>query len=244
VDRVTFGVKTLLRPHLLRRLVASARAAYPAVPWVIVDDSPAAHPDVFAAADLPAGSKYVRLPFDSGLGAGRNRMAAEVETPYCLYLDDDFVFTPETKVERFVAVLDAAAADLVGGACRDPGRTRQYHGLLVRDGETLVFDRAAHPGGGVVAGVPIDYVDITVNFFLARSDALRRVGWDPELKVNTHVEFFLRAKDELRIAYTPAVAVGHRPERPPGYRELRGRRYFDLALAKHGVKRCVYKGQW
>lgn len=245
VSQITCGIKTFERPESIQRLLTSIYRMYPTIRCVVVDDSrepsldPAAWPHV----------NYIRLPFDTGLGAGRNAMIDAVETPYCLYLDDDHVFVGPTQLAPMQYILDKGEADLVGGQFRERGdHFRLYHGLLeVRDG-TLYYKRdqrwiksIPYPG----ANLRFYSVDIVNNFFLARTDLLQQVRWDPDLKINTHTEFFLRARNQMRIVYCPSVHVFHNQDRPTAeYTKYRNRRFRPIGLAKHGVQRCRYQGQW
>lgn len=245
VSRITCGIKTFERPRSIDRLLSSIYRYYPTIRCVVVDDSrqPSLDPEKWPHVT------YVRLPFDTGLGAGRNAMIDAVETDYCLYLDDDHNFIGATQLAKLQAVLDADLADLAGGQFKERGRHfRLYHGLLEIEGETLHYRREARWQKSIpFEGRPLAFygVDIVNNFFLAWTDLLREVRWDPELKINTHTEFFLRARKKLRIVFVPEVHVYHNQDRPnEEYAKYRHRRFRPAALAKHGVRRCRYHGRW
>jgi hypothetical protein len=89
---------------------------------------------------------------------------------------------------------------------------------------------------------PITHCDLVANFFVARTTAVRdRLnGWDNELKVSEHVEFFLRAKQRgLRVAYAPSVSVNHGHQTSTDYRRFRERRSEFMAkwFCKHDIDR-------
>lgn len=54
------------------------------------------------------------LTFPQGWFAGRNLAVSQVTTKYVLWVDDDFVFTARTRLERLVDVLERTPLDLVG----------------------------------------------------------------------------------------------------------------------------------
>ncbi|XP_060704579.1 beta-1,4 N-acetylgalactosaminyltransferase 2-like [Hemiscyllium ocellatum] len=58
------------------------------------------------------------LPFYSAQGwfAGRNLAASQVTTKYLLWVDEDFLFTKQTKVEKLLEVLENTNLDVVGGS--------------------------------------------------------------------------------------------------------------------------------
>ncbi len=225
MKNVTIIIKTFERPHLVRRLVQSIRQFYPDVRVLVGDDSREPQP--------VEGAELLALPHDIGLSAGRNRLVDAVETEHTLLLDDDFVFGPDTRIELLQAALDAGfdlAAGRVGGA--------EYHGLLLRTGDTLHClyrqQRRVHNGYPVF--------DMTWNFFLARTQALREVRWDEELKLAEHTDFFLRATQRpLLITHVPEVNIGHVQEHSGNYARYRQRGiYYRIRfLQKHGLVRLV-----
>ena len=247
MEDVTCGVKTLMRPACLNRLLKSVYAYYPTMKMVIVDDSKDASLSELDLQFYPH-VKYIRAPYDTGLGACRNIMVDAIETKYTVYLDDDFVFIAETQLEKFHAVLAAGKADLVGGQYKEKGSFRLYHGLFHRENGLLTYVRANRGEAAVPFGqldeVRFKYVDVVNNFFMARTDLLQEVRWDGELKINTHTEFFLRASEQMRIAYCPEVHVYHRQVRNREYSKLRFRRYREIALRKHGIHHVKFEGKW
>lgn len=48
-----------------------------------------------------------------GWFAGRNLAVSQVTTKYVLWVDDDFIFTANTKLERMVDILEKTTLDLV-----------------------------------------------------------------------------------------------------------------------------------
>lgn len=67
-------------------------------------------------AEAHPGSLRVLPPHPSPQGwfAGRNLAVSQVTTKYVLWVDDDFVFTARTRLERLVDVLERTPLDLVG----------------------------------------------------------------------------------------------------------------------------------
>lgn len=58
-------------------------------------------------------------PRPQGWFAGRNLAVSQVTTKYVLWVDDDFIFTARTRLERLVDVLERTPLDLVGEGLRD-----------------------------------------------------------------------------------------------------------------------------
>ena len=236
---VTAIIKTIMRPACLNRLVESIRRYYPRLKILIADDST----DASASHKFGPDVTVIPLPYDTGLGAARNVLVDAVQTGFLLYLDDDYVFTEKTKIEVFRQILDANNdIDIVGGAMLDfrngAQSRRLYHGLMRRQGDDLVYTNGCYQKR--MGSHPVEIVDVILNFFLARTESVKKVMFDGDLKINTHTDFFLRAMGKLKVAFTPAVEIIHQPERSAKYTELRERKYVDLMKKKHGFKRQVY----
>ena len=166
-------VKTFQRPGALKRLVASIRRFYPAIAVLVVDDS-----EQPLDPDPDGVTRYWHLPFGSlGVSAGRNYGLQRVETEHALVCDDDMVFGRRTDLGKMLRTLESTRFDVV--SCRwmdhEPWRSirrgyRRYEGTLeIADG------RLVHRLGatrGTVDGLPV--FDIVHQFFVARTDALRR----------------------------------------------------------------------
>ncbi|CAK6443259.1 unnamed protein product [Pipistrellus nathusii] len=205
---VTIATKTFLRYDRLRALIASIRRFYPTVTVIIADDSD--KPEIISGPHI----EHYLMPFGKGWFAGRNLAVSQVTTKYVLWVDDDFIFTARTQLERLVDVLERTPLDLVGGAVREisgfattyrqrlsvepgaPGR-----GNCFRQKQGFHHELSGFPGCVVTDGV--------VNFFLARTDKVREVGFDPRLNRVAHLEFFLDGLGSLRVGSCSDVVVDH-----------------------------------
>ena len=240
---VTVVAKTFERPDALRRLVSSIRRFYKRMPIVVVDDSAA------PLDPVPDGVEYIRLPFGSGVSAGRNAGLRAAETDLVLIADDDMVFTRRTSLERMVGVLSTTPFDVV--SCRwfeyDPWRgiargERRYEGTIDIDDGVYVHTIGA--SRGEAAGLPV--YDITHQFFVLSRGRIGPDPWDERLKVDVdHLDFFLslRARGLLSTRLRD-VWVDHRPALPPTYQPYREdtQEARQLLGAKWGFERRVQVG--
>lgn len=204
---VTIATKTFLRYDKLKDLIDSVRLFYPTVTIVIADDSERPQ-----SVTGPHIEHYI-MPFGKGWFAGRNLAVSQVTTKYVLWVDDDFIFTSNTRLERMVDVLETTTLDLVGGAVREvTGYTATFrHTISVEDGsedgECLHIRKGYHH---VIEGFPDCVVaDAVINFFMGRTDKIQQTGFDPRLSRRGHLEFFVDALGSLHIGSCSDVIVNH-----------------------------------
>lgn len=138
---VTIATKTFLRYDKLKDLIDSIRQFYPNVTIVIADDNE--HPQPVTGPHIeqyimPFGKvKKKKWSFCSvlrcetqqvltnlaflnlqGWFAGRNLAVSQVTTKYVLWVDDDFIFTANTNLEKMVDILEKTTLDLVRGPAK------------------------------------------------------------------------------------------------------------------------------
>jgi len=198
LDKVTALVKTFERPRILKRLLDSIRKFYPDLPILVVDDSQVSKP-------LP-GVEWVMLPFDSGVSAGRKAGLGKVRTPYVLILDDDFIFHRMTGLrEALCEIENYPEIDIMGGVVQKlPFFTvgdYSYGGMYHTEAESL------YPKGSKIGPYPV--YDKVPNFYIARTERLRLVDWDPRIKRVDHAEFFTRAKGVLTTVMNEKLRCLH-----------------------------------
>jgi GT2 family glycosyltransferase len=214
VTDVTVIVKTFERPACVAMCLASVRDFYPKVPILVCDDG---REPLFANEEQPApGIRWLTLPFEAGhtLGAGRNHLLRNLTTPFFFLADDDHAFTAHTRLDLLAGVLHRHSLDIVGGA-QDRG---DYGGAIFERKGDLVYQRFHEYHEELEAGVV--RCDRISNTFLARTEAVRNIGWEERVHGSEHADFFLRASGAgLRIAQVGYVFVDHRRdcETPTGW---------------------------
>lgn len=196
--RVTAIVKTFERPRQLQRLLRSVRARWPELRVIVADDS--------RRPVSVAGVRTVKLPFDSGVAAGRQAALDIVDTELTWVLDDDFVLGSASNPTAAVELLTRhATLDLLGGDVVD-----LPFGFQRGSPTDRVYPTQASPvtalgtrfGGAIVC-------DKVPNFFVARTERLRLVGWDERLRRLEHGDFFTRARGVLTSAFLPSFWCFH-----------------------------------
>ena len=199
VRTVTMAVKTFKRPDVARRLVRSARTVFDGR-IVVADDSPA--PMSFADPLVDV----IAMPFNSGVSVGRNAALDAVDTEFVLVTDDDLVFTAATDVDAARRRLQAyPEIDVVGFVRVELPRWMAYD-----FGPDALFGGHREPlrsWGALVGGLPVRLkIEQT---YLARTEAIRRVRWDPQIRMVDHADFFSRAAGEIVVVLDPAIRAYH-----------------------------------
>ncbi|XP_032891363.1 beta-1,4 N-acetylgalactosaminyltransferase 2 [Amblyraja radiata] len=199
---VTIVTKTFFRYHKLRILISSIRKFYPKIMIIIADDS-----KVTEKIEGPYIQQYI-MPFAKGWFAGRNLAVSQVTTKYLLWVDEDFVFTKKTKLEKLVEVLEKTNLDLVGAPVNQQVFTFKLWYEEGDDEGDCVFSQygSFHPLDGFPGCV---VTSIVVNFFLAKTEKVQSVGFDPRFARVAHTEFFIDGIGSLLVGYCTNVKVGH-----------------------------------
>uniref|UniRef100_A0A672I8C4 Glycosyltransferase 2-like domain-containing protein n=1 Tax=Salarias fasciatus TaxID=181472 RepID=A0A672I8C4_SALFA len=220
-SQVTILTKTFLRYPQLKVLLASIRQFYPNITVIIADDS--FEPEHISGENI---QQYI-MPPAQGWFAGRNLAVSQVVTKYFLWVDDDFLFTQNTKIEEFVKVMEAVPElDVVGGSVEG---SQFYFSILYEEGDEVEGGCLIRKSGGKFHPLPgfpkCSLADGVVNFFLARTDAVRRVGFDPQLQRVAHSEFFMDGLGLLMVATCKDVKISHQRKTEentnPRYTEFR-----------------------
>uniref|UniRef100_A0AAY4BQR0 Glycosyltransferase 2-like domain-containing protein n=1 Tax=Denticeps clupeoides TaxID=299321 RepID=A0AAY4BQR0_9TELE len=240
-SQVTITTKTFLRYKELRALIKSIRRRYPDMKIIIADDN-------FDTEKVegPSIEQYF-MPPSQGWFAGRNLAVSQVTTKYFLWVDDDYEFLDQTNIEKFVEIMEAVPdLDVLGGSV-DGGRF--YFTLEYEEGDEEEGGCLSRNQGGKYHNIPgFDHCFLTdgvVNFFLARTDSVRKVGFDPQLRRVAHSEFFMDGLGKLMVASCNGFAVGHQTRQKnakyDGFRHP-GQTDTEFKLAHHYFKnhlKCV-----
>ncbi|XP_061081348.1 beta-1,4 N-acetylgalactosaminyltransferase 2-like [Conger conger] len=206
-SQVTITTKTFLRYPELNHLIRSIRKFYKNITIIIADDS--FNPQKVNGTNI---EQYF-MPPAQGWFAGRNLVISQVTTKYFLWVDDDFEFTDKTKIEKFVEIMESMPElDVVGGSVRS---TTFSHMLVLEDGdEEGGCLRKVKGTYQPIPGFPdCFFTSVVINFFLARTDAVRKVGFDPLLKRVGHSDFFIDGLGQLLVASCPIISTGHQFKR-------------------------------
>ncbi len=198
LEQLTALIKTFERPRTLARLVASIQRRYPGMNTLVVDDS--------RQPKLIPGIEWLTLPFDSGVSAGRSAGLRQVGTPFTLLLDDDFVFYLRTGLRAALAfMVQYPEIDIMGGTVLKLPLFHKADYSTIKLYPTTA--KPVRPLGSYIGPFPV--FDKAPNFYIARTERLLLVNWDPKIKRLDHADFFTRARGVLTTVHNRNLRCLH-----------------------------------
>ncbi|MEM4677297.1 MAG: glycosyltransferase [Candidatus Korarchaeota archaeon] len=225
---VTIGIKTFERYDRLKALLSSLQLDVEEI--IVADDS---HEDVYITYGKETYEKFskfiplrvLRLPYDSGLAYGRNRIYERVNTPYLLLLDDDMVI-PGVSLIQFMKDIIEHDRSLCGlSACLfENGRIRTGGHFLIERKGYLIRDVYPKIDIKIYKGIPYVYVDHAFNAMILRVECLDDYRWDERFKIEyEHLDFHWGHKQlgKWKFALTTSVILYHFPGGSEKYNRFR-----------------------
>ena len=204
-DQVTVVIKTFERPFCVVQLITSLKEHYPTIKALVCDDS---RTPLFSDQEEPvSGIRWLTLPYELGhtLGAGRNFLLEQTDTPYFFLCDDDHVFTTGTHLEEMYEFLSNYDYDIVGGA-----QGRKEYGCAVFEYIDGRVDQVFYQHHGLITERVVA-CDRVSNSFMGKTDIINHVRWNDQVYAHEHADFFLRAKNAgTRIAQMGKTFVDHK----------------------------------
>ncbi len=229
-ENVTFIFKSFERKNLAKRLYRNIQRYYPGVKIIIADDSK--KPLVIKSEHV----QVVHLPFNSGLSKGLNKALELVDTPFTIRMDDDELLSPYTAMHKHLRFLASHPhVDLVSILPYNASSVQKWQNLvkpyykenMAEAPKPLIIPHGTLlEGNYIVLGKP-------PNIFIARTEKYRETGYDDNIRMTDHLEFFFRAAGVLvsALALDSFVLHYHNPFNKK-YRRFRGDVAGDCAYIK------------
>jgi len=164
------------------------------------------------------GAEYHEIEWDGGVCVGRNRLVDKVKTKYVLVGDDDFGYIEKSQIDKMVEFLDNHPEfDLIGGRIIEGGKIKNYQGNIEQNNDNFIYTAFDVENGEYKTcnktSLRYAKVDLTFNFFVARTEAIKKTQWDEKIKVAyEHSDFFIRfVNNGYNVAFSPDLLVEHKP---------------------------------
>lgn len=243
MENLTAILITFLRPGYTRACIESLRLQYPKIKIIVAENGK--YSRSMQSFCRKNNASYIMMPYDSGVCVARNELVRNVDTDYVLVGDDDFFYTETAMVDRMLTFLENNnnEYDLIGGRVSVDGEVKNYQGFIEKrhnhfQSHCLDVDSAIYKYDDF-SGLRYCPVDLTFNFFVARTEKVKETLWDEKIKVAyEHYSWFYDFKCAGgRVAFSPDPVVIHKskhvdPKESPEYRHYRNRkedknRFFD-----------------
>jgi GT2 family glycosyltransferase len=239
-------IKSFRRFRCLTTLVSSIVKFYPSASIIIADDSfehpESEMPQIAQEIRSHPNVQWIQRPFNEGLSAGRNAAVQAATADVIIMCDDDYVFTPETRIENLLTVLEHRLdVDVVVGLVRfNAIDSSNWACNLHWSSGQPISASPLNTRWQSTLGVRHRRTDLGLNWYAARRETLLSVPWDNQFKiVMEHIDHFMHLKDAgIHVHYTPDCIVGHEPRSPEDYGNYRMQdiaQYKQSFLAKWSV---------
>lgn len=219
---VSVTIKTRHRYNLVKRLIESIHRLYPKLKIIVQDEL---NPENMTSyrnwlAYLKSNHMITFSQSEPGVGLGRRHAVAIATTKYVLVLDDDFVFSRQTNLEKLFTVIQQSDVDIVGGRTGDKYHFQGMIRTVLQPHQSASGSSNRRPEVQLLQEVFHDIMpsfkncyaaDYTKNFFLADRDAILNAGsWDSSRQFFEHEDFFMQMrKEQIKVAYCDDVIVMH-----------------------------------
>ena len=224
---------------MAKRLYKSIQSYYPGAKVIIADDS--SKPLELTGENL----EVIQLPFNSGLSVGLNRALERVTTPFVVRMDDDQLLTPHTKIhEQIFFLKDHSEVDLVGvllyhmPKCRSLKKAAEEYYKQPMDyapKKLLISHMTEIDEAHIVVGK-------SSNTFVARTDKLKEIGYDDNIRMIDHNEFFFRAAGNIvSVLDKTAFVLHYRNRFDMNYEKYRRDYQGDQIYIKEKMKRLLQR---
>ncbi|KII70116.1 Beta-1,4 N-acetylgalactosaminyltransferase 1 [Thelohanellus kitauei] len=173
-----------------------------------------------------------------------------VKTKYFMLVDDDNFFTGQTKIEKLVSILESTNANFVGGDLPVAKRYCTYFGKLTllrnhTTGKVTILHENGVYFENIVNFKYCYRVDVIINFFVARKDEVMKFGgWNDELQVAEHKDFFLRMlQHNVIVVFCADIRIGHNQINDPirRHRNKIEKKYSDQMMKNNNLHYNDYR---
>jgi len=211
---VAVGVTVFKRIDRLSKLLKSVDPEFASIVYVADDGESTEKKEEVYERSYPFDLEVFDLPFDAGLGAGRDRIVRELDEEFLLLMDSDMQMPENTTV-----LFDQLQADqTLGGVCglfveKERIFTSGCIDIYEENG-VCSLELRDRKEVDLVANHPLFKFDMIANASLFRRECLEDYSWDPEYVIGReHVDFYMGHKRQTnwKFGLCPSVLFPHNP---------------------------------
>ncbi len=236
-NNVTVIFKSFERQKKAKQLYKCIQRYYPGTKVIIADDS--AKPLNIKGNNL----EIIQLPFNSGISYGLNCALEKVNTPFLIRLDDDQMLTPATKFHNHLNFLfEHPEVDIVAVLYKD-----LLHRLDLKKMLDFYSSQTMSNAPKKLLIPHMTYIDKThivlakpPQKIIARTDVMKKIGYDNNIRMLDHNEFFFRASGvAVSVVETTSFLYHRHNTFDKNYNKYRNDYEKDVEYIKQKSRRLI-----
>lgn len=236
-NEITIGIKTFLRPKSLKYCLMRLRQYYKKIKILVADDSVELNKIINKKFCNRFNCEYLDLPFDTGLGYGRNQMILKTKTKYYLTLDDDSLIDYRFDLKKLYELIETTDRDLISvqrGVTKrhskhyyhyfhsvDKYSNENYGKYFIRYDQKMSKDRLIKN----ILGFDLYQAHLINENYLGKTNILKNNLYENDIKIGQHQLHFSKLYlKNIKIGYCPNLIIGEKIHYPKEYLEYRTRK--------------------
>lgn len=236
-NNITIGIKTFLRPKSLKFCLLRIRQKYKKIKIFVADDSTDEIKKINKKFANKYRAEYFDLPFDVGLGYGRNYMINNCDTKYYLTLDDDSLIDDRFDLNKLYQLIEDTNLDLIScqrGVSKKSSKHyyHYFHNVEKKSNENygqylIKYDNNMTENRKIKNNTNLDlYKAHLVNEnYLGKTNILKNNLYEDDIKIGQHQLHFSKLYlNNVKIGYCPNIIIGEKVNYPDEYLKYRTRR--------------------
>lgn len=247
MEDIAIGVTVFKRINKLEHLLKSVNSELLSKVYVADDGEITDRKREVYNRKYPFDLTVFDLPFDAGLGYGRNKIFEELSEDYMLLLDSDM------EVPHNVSILfeQLESNKQIGGICGlflENNRISTSCCDLFEEEGAIIKDIRSEKDITFIAEAPFVEFEFISNAAMFRRECLEDYSWDPEYTIGReHIDFYVGHKRETNWTFglCPEVLFPHHPGGTEDYLDHRqsGKKYKEAEeyfMNKWGYNKFVH----
>jgi GT2 family glycosyltransferase len=246
MKNITAIIINFLREPYLFECIKSLKSKYPDMPVLVGENGKYSIKKKKEIESLGKDIKYINIGWDAGVCKARNKLIKNVKTDYVLIGDDDFKYYEKSDIKAMEDFLENNKdIDLIAGRIVEDGKLKNYQGYIHKYDDHFKYEK-----------LDLDFLnfkkckksellykecDLTFNFFVARTEVIKKTKWDEEIKVAyEHSSFFIDfKKNGYKVAFTPNILVLHKPNL--GFKKLENKEDYKVFRNRRSDKKRFFE---
>lgn len=244
--KIAILITTFLRDALLYKTLQTIVNNFPSDCIVLIADQGYASSEKDIQLDYfksQISLEYYKIPFDSGLSAGRNFLvnkAKEMNIPFCLVSADSIQFTTIYDFKSIINFLESQNNyGVVGFELLNSKCNWEFY-LKIENNKLYYIESEDYI---TYNDIKFKQIDICRNIFLTKTEAIYNL-WDEEMKLSEHTLAFWELKSKnYKVFWTDYCVFKRFSSRYSSeYDSYRNRvnDFMQLAMSKMNIKQKIF----